>query len=163
MSTSASSPSNDSSSLLLFGLDVRLVPVIAALISFFVFAAIVLCAVCLCHMQRQARLLRDPLYQAALRERERLRAEREKALNCPPTFDTAYLTSHTEKGLDSKNLERYLPLSVEEQKQNSPKENARKPSIGIACVAFTIALPRPPSEDEPPEIVLGGLEIKYRQ
>ena len=59
-------------------------------------------------MRRQARLLRDPIYQAALRERERLRAERENAVECPPTFDTAYLASQMEKGLDSSDMKRYF-------------------------------------------------------
>jgi hypothetical protein len=96
MSVSATTPSNDPDSGLLFGIDRRLFPAIATVLALVVLVVVSLCALSALHRHRLARLMRDPETLAALRERQRRREEAQKVI--PPRLDEAYIASDLECG-----------------------------------------------------------------
>ncbi|KAG8842946.1 hypothetical protein FRB91_003810 [Serendipita sp. 411] len=114
MSTSATAPSSDGSAFMLFGLDSRLVPVISALIAFFIFAILLMTMLCICHMRRQAALLRDPEYIAALREVELLRIRKEQPQwTTTPILQMLFIDPTQSKGKEKLIWKDIVPVSVE--------------------------------------------------
>ncbi|KAG8803597.1 hypothetical protein FRC17_006156, partial [Serendipita sp. 399] len=141
MSTSASAPSNDSSAFMLFGIDTRLVPVIAALVGFFVVAILLVVLLCFCHMRRQAALLRDPEYIAAMRQVELLRLQKEGLQMPRPTMTTLFLDPIQSQGKDWKDV---VPLGVEAssaQDQESPSQTPSPNSSEDVRVVMIVMLP----------------------